>query len=240
MLSKLLTCAPHRQCYNFSNLATVETRAEPHVPCFHLKSHVRKSQMRILKIAAILFSAVLAQSANASVIFSWKTDTLSDTITSAEGMIELTDAAAKSGAVSYSLLPECFASGCTDPLSPIVSFHFVVNRQSIDLHGTGAGLRFPQWSYFATNFLVEDNRLTNFSLYANDSETDIRFTTSVSFNTDRPGPCSYTGVCTGATGQFVQVPEPGTMALTGVGFLLAVYRRKKLGSASRGISDLST
>lgn len=196
--------------------------------------------MTILKIAAILFCVVLAQPASASVIFSWKTASLSDTITKAEGTIELTDAAAENGAVSYSILPGCYDSGCTDPLSPVVSFHFLVNHQSIDLHGTGAGLQFPQRSDFTTKFLVEGNRLTHFSLYANNSETDILLDTSVSFNTDRPGPCSSSGVCTGATGQFVQVPEPGSAALTGVGFLLAAYRRKKPVSASRGISDLST
>lgn len=192
--------------------------------------------MKLVKIAVLVIGVVISQGAFASAIFLWKTSSLSETITSLEGEVELTDAAVANGAVSYS--KNCY-EGCTDALSPIRSFNFSVNGQALDLHSNAGGLQFSAWSIFSANFLVEDNRLTNFSLYYNNSESDVLIGSVVAFNTDRGGLCFHTGVCTGATGEFVRVPEPGSIALMGLGVVLAIHRRRKRVPASKKLIELS-
>lgn len=183
--------------------------------------------MKRIKFAALVLGFVISQSAFASAIFSWKTTSYSPTIASIEGMIEITDAAAQSGVrTDYSMPGGCSFAGCTDPLSPILSFHFAVNGQAMDLFSTEAGLKFFRDSIFSANFLVEGDRL-DLRLYFNNSESDVSLSDSVAFNTDRPGPCSTTGVCRGATGEFVRIPEPGSMLLVALGLALAVHRRAK-------------
>lgn len=189
--------------------------------------------MKRIKLAALVFGLVLSQSAFASVIYSWKTTAYSPTITSLEGTIEITDAAAQSGLQTSFRMPlECSYMGCTGVTSPILSFHFAVNGQAIDLLSSEAGLRFVRDSAFDASFLVAGDRL-NLNMFFSNTESDIRIGDSVSFNTDRPGPCETSGVCLGATGEFVQVPEPGSMLLMGLGLMFAAYRGTKYVAAAK-------
>lgn len=186
--------------------------------------------MKLINIVVLLLAALLGQTAAASVMYPWQTTALSGNITSAEGWIEITDAAAKTGHVDY-LSPDCHDVPCTDAFSPIVSFYFAVNGQSYYQPRNAEGLTFHSYSFLRTQFSIEGYHLTNFSLSANNTFADVTISNGVSFNTDVPGPCSA-GTCSGATGRFGTVPEPGSVLLIALGIALALHRRKS--SLQRG------
>lgn len=196
--------------------------------------------MKTTCAALVLLS--LASVASANVIYNWETVTPSPTISSAVGRLKITDAAWAAGQASYVAAPTCpTLTNCDygDPSSPFVQFYFRVNAPNptaadIDLNLVeGTGLVFPLIDWFRASFTIEDSTL-NLNVFANTGETDMRMTSNsiTRFGSDSPffGAACFNPGCSGATGRWVQepaqIPEPGSIALLGIGMLSLVYLRR--------------
>lgn len=199
------------------------------------------------KLVAALLLSTVGTAAWAGVIYRWETVRTSPTISSAVGYIEISQQAFLNGSANYVAPPHCAASGgdpgCDnrDLSSPVLNFYFRVNAPSptgadIDLHVRhGSGMRFPLADWFSASFSLQD-RYMNLSMFANTGETDMRMVenTITRFGSDAPyfGLDCFTPGCSGAEGQWVQVPEPATLGLLGIGVLgLMVKWRRKKGTA---------
>jgi hypothetical protein len=195
--------------------------------------------------------------ASAGVVYSWETQSTSDTISSAVGRIEISEDAFAVGQGSYSAPASCGANtvGCEDPSSPVVSFYFRINSPSptsadINLNLVqGTGTLWPMQNWFSAAYTVNGNELM-LDLIANTGETDMRMegNTIARFSSDSPYfgfPC-WGGECSGASGRWVQmmtesriavaaeVPEPGSVLLLGVGTVAAFLtgRRRRLAAVT--------
>lgn len=201
------------------------------------------------KIVAVCMLWAAGSAASAGVVYSWETLSTSDTISSAVGRIEISDAAFAAGQGSYSAPYSCGAdyAGCEDPSSPIVSFYFRVN--SADPTGAdinlnlvqGSGTLWPMQNWFDAAYRVNGSELM-LDVMANTGETDMRMgaNTITRFASDAPYfgfPC-FAGECSGASGRWVQmatgkvvpfanVPEPGSVFLLGMGAVAALLARRQ-------------
>ncbi len=210
--------------------------------------------MKIKKYIALVVGLTASAIASANVIYKWETLSTSDTIHSATGLIEITDDAWNAGQGSYTAPPHCYLSDtCTsdgygDPLSPIVRFYFAVNTTTptwsdIDLNLVqGSGLEYPLDEWFNASFTITGSMM-NLSVLANTNITSMRMVDNAitdfsSDSYDFGADCALAGVCSGATGQWVQVqvpasvpvqvPEPAIAGLFGIGLLgFATARRRK-------------
>jgi hypothetical protein len=190
------------------------------------------------KLLALIFCALISGSAFAGVIYRWDTLTTSPTIYSAVGEIELTDAAWEVGHGSYVAPKDCSFSAqsppnCSnaDPLSPISRFYFNVNNIhtpiNLDL-AQGTGWLFAQHMFIARYVLTDS--ILDLQVAANTGEVDVNISGGaiLGFNTDIfDGGCGATGTCKGATGRWVQVPEPPALLLLGVGLLAFISTRRR-------------
>lgn len=199
--------------------------------------------MRQLIAACVL--GVLAGSASAGVVYEWRTLETSPTIGSAVGRIEISSEARAAGGASYSAPPNCWINepDCDygDRTSPVLKFSFRVNAPdpteadiNFDLfNGSGAVIPLSDW--FAADFTIS-GRILTLNAYADTGATTLFMENNqvAWFSSDFAyfGPdCEYD--CSGASGEWVQVPEPGTAGLLGIGLLsalLAGTRRKKPGA----------
>jgi|GEM_PF-3278701 len=174
-----------------------------------------------------LFASTLA-SANA--IYEWKTLSTSPTIWSAAGRIEITDAAWNAGHGTYQAPLPDYGASYADPTSPIVSFFFTVNQPSasspygidVNVHqGTGVTPVISNW--FNADFSITGEKM-NLNLFVNTQDSDMQLVDNqiTRFGSDAPyfgAACSYAPGCSGALGEWVQVPEPAMGALFGIGLL---------------------
>lgn len=195
--------------------------------------------MKAAKAFVFGLGLLISSLASANVIYEWKTLSTSSTIWSAAGRIEITDAAWQASHGSYQVPPLAYDSspGCqgscinyADPASPIVSFFFTINQPDlfspygidVNIHN-GTGLLYPIANWLNADFSIIADKM-NLSLHVNTQESDMQLTDNLvtGFASDAPYfgyECSVTPGCSGAVGQWVQVPEPASGALLGVGLL---------------------
>ncbi len=187
--------------------------------------------LRALSLCAALMAPACA---SANVIYEWRTFSTSSTIYSVTGFIELTDAAAASGAVAYEFKDPCGGDPlCNygDPTSPIVRFSFMVNDYpiDIDLHAGTGFIAGGASGMFDAAFTVTPGALGNMQLYVNDSRSHVWLDGWVvaDANSDIDNLCGFG--CSGATGGFFRdVPEPASLGLAGAALLaLAGVRRRR-------------
>lgn len=187
--------------------------------------------MRHLIAASVIWAA--CASASASVVYQWRTVETSPTISSAVGRIEITKEARAAGGGSYSAPPNCQLNepDCdySDRTSPVMKFAFRANaveptEADIDFDlFKGTGAYFPVSDWFIADFSVSGRTLT-LNAYVDTGVTTLFMDNNMVafFASDFPyfgTDCEYE--CSGASGQWVQVPEPGTAGLMGIGLVSA-------------------
>lgn len=196
------------------------------------------TNMRYLTAACLLwaFSGV----ASAGVVYQWQTTEASPTIQSAVGRIEITRQAHADKGGSYSAPANCEFDDpdCVngDPASPVLKFVFRANAPAptpadinFDLV-SGTGLHIPVTDWFIADFTISGRVLT-LNAFANTGATTLFMDNNLiswfSSDTSYFGPdCEYD--CGGASGQWVQVPEPGPLALLGIGLAAALLARRRI------------
>lgn len=182
-----------------------------------------------------LFACLLCTAhASAGVLYSWHMTQPSATIYEAGGLLELTEEAVQAGQVTYAVTSICEADPCifSDPSSPILRFEFWTNGARAGAYVnpiTGSGLveRFGE-SVFNVSFLITGDRINDFTLTLSNFDTTMTVLNGEigQIGSDWPGCYSH---CTGSSGFFqaVNVPEPGSLALTGLGMLGLAYRLRR-------------
>lgn len=193
--------------------------------------------MRYLAAAGFLWA--ISGMASAGVVYQWQTTATSPTISSAVGRIEISRQAQAARGGSYSAPPNCqmYDPDCTygDPGSPVLKFAFRANAAEptpadIDfdlVRGTGAHIPVSDW--FIADFTIS-GRILTLNAYADTGATTLFMDSNMVswFSSDSPyfgTDCEYD--CSGASGQWVQVPEPGPMALLGIGAMAALLTRRR-------------
>lgn len=187
--------------------------------------------MRHLTAACFLWA--ISGMTSAGVVYQWQTLETSPTINSAVGRIEITSDAQAAGGGSYSAPPNCqmYDPDCDyrDRTSPVMKFAFRANAIApteadinFDLfNGTGAHIPVSDW--FIADFTISGKILT-LTAYVDTGATTLFMDNNLVafFASDYPyfgTDCEYE--CSGASGQWVQVPEPGTAGLLGIGLVAA-------------------
>jgi hypothetical protein len=178
------------------------------------------------RVKLLLASVCLLASsmASAGVMYTWSTLATAPGMRSLSGFIELSDAAAASGHVSYRA-PSCDPWPCSlaDPASPILRFAFEVNahtKSALDIDlvaGTGYDFGMPS---FDAEFDHGAGRIANLALFVNTLTSTLRIGGDAIewFSSDADN--CYFG-CAGAQGRFAaaDVPEPGSLALLALALL---------------------
>jgi hypothetical protein len=183
--------------------------------------------MNRVKLLLASLCLLASSMASAGVVYHWSAIATTADMRSLNGWIELSDAAAASGHVSYRA-PSCDPWPCSlaDPGSPILRFAFEVNAHTqsaldIDLiAGTGYDFGMPS---FDAEFDVGAGRIANLALVVNTLTSTLRIGGNIVewFSSDADN--CYFG-CAGAQGQFVaaDIPEPGSLALLGLTLLASL------------------
>lgn len=206
--------------------------------------------LRLVLLCISLFSSV---NALATVVYQWETLSTSPTIHSAQGRIEITETAwlaGSAGQLSY-VSPQatyyrppgcqfpyydCDIVSYADPFSPIASFFFTINESSaainLDLIG-GHGLLHPieEGGFFRATFTIVGNEM-DLNVYANTAEHTMQASGNeiTYFVTDSPyfgRDCAIAPGCGGATGRWVQVPEPPILSILGIGLVMLGRLQKR-------------
>lgn len=211
-------------------------------------------------VAACL--SLLSAEASANVVYHWETLTTSSTIAAFSAEFVITNKAFANGSLyfkpswgcnynndPFEPRPTCRA----DPTNPFVSFSAFIDEAnqppdpwggstiSVNQH-TGMGWLYPVPPFIDVTFHAREIFSGSFNI--NDGESAVSMTgsngiwTITNYSSDA-GTCFFH--CSGATGRFVRVPEPNTLAL----FLPAVAafalaRRRRSGGVSTPPKSLPT
>lgn len=189
-------------------------------------------------IAALSFHAAC----HADVMYEWQGNDDATPYNIAMRMV-FTDDAVASGSASVT------GYGALPPDSPLLQFYYQMPNAASPMSFAPSPV--PVWSdnVFSMNVTFLDDGTLSGSLYANDTTSHIQLASSgalftvVSANSDAGmtgAGCAPWGNCAGATGTFrrvgmaapedvTEVPEPGSLALFGLGLLAAarVGRRSR-------------
>jgi hypothetical protein len=192
----------------------------------------------MLRITSVLFAAaLLAQPAEAGVMYKWHQTAASDTMPKGMTMeLYFSDAAVQQGSLKLDIETQCWIGDCYDPQDSLLSLRFWVeeNQQSYMHYGYR---KKPHYGYGETislelNFLP--GGLLSGWIRANDTNSDFWMQsigstfTMTEFRSDE-GICTREfEFCSGESGQLrAEVPEPSSAAIAGLGLLAAWFGRRR-------------
>lgn len=191
--------------------------------------------MKKFTVAAALAALAISFPCAANVVYQFELLSPNDSLRSATGRLEITDAAAAAGRVDYRFCPLSGPCPHSDQNSPIISFTFGINNSyySIAINPlTGTTNYLPLWDggYFYANFDIINGAINNLNLSAINAESDVQFSGDrFRFASDNEGTGCFMGCI--SEGRFTlletaTVPEPGTLALIAVGASGLLLRRR--------------
>jgi len=202
----------------------------------------------MLRITSVLFAAALlaqplAQTAQASVLYTWHQSAASENMAGPMHLeMVFSDAAVKAGNLTLDFEANCNFDQCTYPQDSLLSLKFWLNQDNGD--GTFNKLnhidfdhrREPQYGsdsiQLDVNFLP--NGLLSGSILANDANShfimqSIGTVFQMLDTRSDVGPCGEMDVtCYGELGELrAEVPEPSSAAIAGLGLLAAWFGRRR-------------
>ena len=202
----------------------------------------------MLRITSVLFAAALlgqplTQTAQAGVLYTWHQSAASESMAGPMHLeMVFSDAAVKAGNLKLDFEAACYLDQCIYPQNSLLSLKFWLNEDNgdgtfnqlnhIDFHHR----RYPQYGSDSikldVNFLP--NGMLSGSILANDTNSHfIMESIGTAFQMldtrSDAGPCGQLDVsCYGELGELrVQVPEPSSAAIAGLGLLAAWFGRRR-------------
>lgn len=199
----------------------------------------------MLRITSMLFAAaLLAQPAEAGVMYSWHQTAASDTMPPGMNLeLVFSDQAVKQGKLKLDIFASCAQGGsCYDGQDSLLSLRYWFDR---DYGGASPSrINYIDYGYRSRPQYYSDtisldltflpDGLLSGSISANDTNSDFRMASTGSiFMVNRAasdeGPCGFAPAqCSGELGQLrAEVPEPSSAAIAGLGLLAAWFGRRR-------------
>lgn len=204
--------------------------------------------IRISPTVLLLAAAALALPAQAAVTYSWQQVSASTSMPTGLNLeLAFSEEAVAAGTLSLNIRNECdIGPPCIDPQSSLLSLRYWFDDPYISgQHNLiDYGYRTPPRSYYdrvVVDLTFLSGGLLGGSIFASDGNSDFRMVSQGALfsvtdaNSDEPFGCGVQyPQCSGATGMLmaaaqeaVEVPEPATCAIVGLGLVAAWFARRR-------------
>jgi hypothetical protein len=204
--------------------------------------------MMMLRITSVLLTAALlaqplVNDAQASVLYTWHQTAASENMPTGMNLeMVFSDAAVKQGKLKLDVETSCYNDLCIDPQNSLLSLKFWYQQDNGD--GTFSRNNYINYHYRSyphygadmvrLNLDFLSNGMLSGSILANDTNTHIIMESvgssfeMIDMRSD-VGPCGDMDVyCYGEVGELrVEVPEPSSAAIAGLGLLAAWFGRRR-------------
>jgi len=201
----------------------------------------------MLRLSSMLFAAaMLAQPAQAGVMYSWHQTAASPSMPSGLNLeLEFSEAAVQQGKLRLDIRADCHQGYCYDGQDSLLALRYWFDVDNGD--GTTTRANYIDYGhqsapkYYSDSIVLDldfmPGGLLSGWIVANDSNTDFELASSgAAFTVVRTGsdegPCDGSiPVCSGELGELridsAQIPEPSSAAIAGLGLLAAWFARRR-------------
>lgn len=200
----------------------------------------------MLRITPLLFAAaLLAQPAQAGVKYTWQQVEASSSMPANLNLeLVLSNKAIKQGSLDLDIRNECEFGTCQFTQNDLLSLRYWYGSPD----GSGGAVNLIDYGYRTEHYgffdhirldlTFQPDGLLSGSISANNGESDFYMRSNgslfamISANSDQGGGCGFQYPdCSGSTGLLVEVPEPSSAALAGLGLFAAWFARRRKGRA---------